>query len=309
MRAWRIRAYGGPEVMALEEGPVPRPGADELLVRVRAASVNPIDWKMRRGMLAGAFPMAFPRTLGRDCAGELEALGPGVAGFDPGIRVAGVADPRTDGTHAEYALLPAAQAAPVPEGLDDPAAASLCIAGLSAYIALAEVGQVGAGQRVLVHAGAGGIGSLAIQIGRHLGAEVFATASAANREYCAGLGAARVIDYRSEDFVAAATPCDVVLDTLGGETHLRSLRALRAGGLLVALNAAPIPGEARREDVRVVMAQVRPTRERLERIFQWVAAGVLRPQVGRAFAFGEAPLAYQASEAGHARGKLVIMVR
>lgn len=308
MRAWRIRAYGGPEVMALEEAPVPRPGPGQLLVRVRAASVNPIDWKMRRGLLAGTLPLAFPRTLGRDCAGEVASLGERVTGFEPGTMVAGVADPRTDGTHAEFALLPAAQAAPVPEGLDPIAAASLCVAGLSAYIALVEVAQVGAGQRVLVHAGAGGVGSLAIQIGKHLGAEVLATASAANREYCIALGAARVIDYRREDFVAAAAPCDVVLDTLGGETHVRSLQALRPGGLLVALNAAPIPAGPRREDVRVVMAQVQPTRARQDRIFQWAAAGVLRAQVGRTFAFEDAPQAYGASEAGHVRGKLVIAV-
>jgi NADPH:quinone reductase-like Zn-dependent oxidoreductase len=306
MRAWRIRAYGGPEIMALEETPVPRPGPGQLLVRVRTASVNPIDWKMRRGLLAGTFPLAFPRTLGRDCAGEVVSLGEGVTGFEPGTMVAGVADPRTDGTHAEFALLPAAQAAPVPEGLDAAAAASLCVAGVSAYIALVEGAGVGPGQRVLVHAGAGGVGSLAIQIGRHLGAEVIATAGAANRDYCIGLGAARVIEYRSEDFVAAAAPCDVVLDTLGGETHVRSRQALRPGGLLVALSAAPIPAGPRREDVRVVMAQVQPTRARLERIFQWAAAGVLRAQVGRTFAFADAPQAYAASEAGHARGKLVI---
>lgn len=308
MRAWRIRAYGGPEVMALEETPVPHPGPGQLLIRVRAASVNPIDWKMRRGLLAGIVPLAFPRTLGRDCAGEVAALGEGVTGFAPGAMVAGVADPRTDGTHAEFALLPASQVAPMPAGLDPIAAASLCVAGVSAYIALVEVAQVGVGQRVLVHAGAGGVGSLAIQIGKHLGAEVLVTASAANRAYCIGLGAARVIDYRSEDFVAAAAPCDVVLDTLGGETHLRSQRALGSGGLLVALNAAPIPAGPQREDVRVVMAQVQPTRARLDRILQWAAAGVLRAEVGRAFAFAEAPQAHAASEAGHARGKLVITI-
>ncbi len=306
MRAWRIRAYGGPESMVLEETPVPRPGPGQLLVRVRTASVNPIDWKMRRGLLAGTFPLAFPRTLGRDCAGEIASLGEGVTGFEPGTMVAGVADPRTDGTHAEFALLPAAQAARVPEGLDAAAAASLCVAGVSAYIALVEVAGVGPGQRVLVHAGAGGVGSLAIQIGRHLGAEVIATASAANRDYCIRLGAARVIAYRREDFVAAAAPCDVVLDTLGGEAHLRSQRVLRSGGLLVALNAAPIPAGPRREDVRVVMAQIQPTRARLDRIFQWAAAGVLRPQVGGTFAFADAPRAYAASEGGHAQGKLVI---
>jgi NADPH2:quinone reductase len=306
MRAWRIHGYGGPEVVALEEAPLPRPAPGELLVRVRAASVNPIDWKMRRGLLAGVFPLAFPRTLGRDCAGKVEALGEGVTGFDPGTRVAGVADPRTEGTHAEFALLPAIQAAPVPAGLDDAAAASLCVAGLSAYVALVEVAQVEPGQRVLVHSGAGGVGSLAIQIAAHLGAEVFATAGAASREYCLGLGAARVIDYRNEDFVAAAAPCDAVLDTIGGETHLRSARALRPGGLLVALHAAPIPAAPRREDVRVVTAQVQPTRARLERLFRWAATGVLRAQVGRSFAFEDAPRAYAASETGHARGKLVI---
>jgi NADPH:quinone reductase-like Zn-dependent oxidoreductase len=195
MRAWRIRAYGGPEVMALEEAPVPRPGPGQLLVRVRAASVNPIDWKMRRGLLAGIVPLAFPRTLGRDCAGEVAALGEGVTGFAPGAMVAAVADPRTDGTHAEFALLPASQAAPVPEGLDPIAAASLCVAGVSASIALVEVAQVAPGQRVLVHAGAGGVGSLAIQIGKHLGAEVLATASPGNREYCTALGGEIVREY------------------------------------------------------------------------------------------------------------------
>jgi len=307
MRAWRVRAYGGPEVMALEDAPVPQPGPGELLVRVRAASVNPIDWKMRRGLLAEVFPAAFPRTLGRDCAGEVAACGADVTGFTSEALVAGVADARTHGTHAEFAVLPAGQAAAVPDGLDPAAAASLCVAGLSAYIALVEVAQIGPGQRVLVHAGAGGVGSLAIQIGRHLGAEVLATASAANRDYCLGLGATRVIDYRAADFVAAAPPCDVVLDTLGGEHHLRSLRVLRPGGLLVGLNAAPIPPGPRRKDVRVAAAQVQPTRERLARIFEWATTGVLRPQVGQTFAFADALQAYAASEAGHARGKVVIL--
>src|SRR6185436_17933040 len=227
---------------------VPKPG--QVLVKVRAASVNPIDWKMRRGLMAKVFPIDFPRVLGRDCAGE----------FEGGV-VAGVSDPRTDGTHAEYALLPADQVAPVPEGLSPEEAASLCVTGLSAYIALVENARVSGGQRVLIHAGAGGVGSLAIQIARGLGCEVFATASPPNHEYCRSLGAVGVIDYRSQDFSTAVPPCDVILDTIGGDTHRRSLKMLKPGGTVVALAAEPIPKGQNRSDVRETMVNVRPTRE------------------------------------------------
>lgn len=272
----------------MEDIPLP---TGKLLVKVHAASINPIDWKMRRGMLAGVFPLTFPRTLGRDCAGEVD-----------GKLVAGVADMRTDGTHAEYAVLSESQCAPVPKGLGAAGAASLCVAGLSAYIPLVETAQLNKGQKVLIHAGAGGVGSLAIQIAKHLGAEVHATASAANRDYCLSLGASRVIDYRSESLQDGSY--DVVLDTIGGETHNRSMAALKSGGLLVALAAAPIPKVAPRADIKVVAAQIMATRERLEKIFHWAASGVLRPQVTQEFSLD--PAAYAASESGHARGKIVM---
>jgi len=296
MRALRIHSYGGPEVMRLEQAPKPVPGPGQVLVRVRAASVNPIDWKMRRGLMQNVFPIKFPRILGRDCAGEME-----------GGLVAGVSDPRFDGTHAEYALLPADQAAPVPEGLGAAEAASLCVTGLAAYIALVENAKLVGGQRVLVHAGAGGVGSVAIQMARGLGAEVFATASPANREYCLGLGAAAVVDYNKQDFTTVIPPCDVVLDTLGGEAHRRSMKLLKPGGSIIALAADPIPRHQRRNDVRVTMAQVRPTRERLEQIFHWAVSGVLKPQVTHTFKPEEAAKAYAISESGHARGKMVIL--
>ena len=293
MRALRIHAYGGPEELHLEDVALPVPGKGQLLVKVKAASVNPIDWKMRKGLLAGVFPLSLPRTLGRDCAGEAD-----------GKLVAGVADMRTDGTHAELAVLPESQVAPVPDGLDAAGAASLCVAGLSAYIPLVEIAGLKKGQRILIHAGAGGVGSLAIQIARHLGAEVHVTASAANRDYCLSLGAARVIDYYKENFLNHA-PYDAVLDTLGGETHLRSMKALKMGGVLVALAAAPIPKAPAPADVRVVMAQIQATPERLGKIFQWAASGILRPQVTQRFSLE--PEAYAASESGHARGKIVML--
>ena len=289
MKALRIHGYGGPEVMRLDEVPPPKPASGQVLVKVNAASVNPVDWKMRRGMLASIFPVTFPRTLGRDCAGAAD-----------GRLVAGVADPRSDGTHAEYALLPEAASAAVPAGLEPAEAASLCVAGLSAWIPLVEVAQVRPGMRVLIHGGAGGVGSLAIQIARERGATVVTTSTQA--DYCRQLGAERVIDYRVENF-AEAGPFDVVLDTLGGEAHVRSLLALKPGGVLVALAAAPVPAHAPRGDVRVERPLIQATRERLERLFRSV-----RPQVTRRFALQHASDAYAAAEAPHGRGKIVLEI-
>jgi len=309
MRAWRIHAYGGPEQLKLERAPVPAPRAGELLVEVAAASVNPIDWKLRAGHLRAVFEVQFPRVLGRDCAGQVAALGDGVAGFAVGQAVAGVADPATQhGTHAEYAVLPAAQAAPLPGGLGPQAAVCLCVSGLSAYIPLVEDANLARGQRVLVHGGAGGVGSSAIQIARHLGAEVVTTCGAANRDYCRALGAVRTIDYAAEDFVSAAGPCDVVLDTIGGEVFAHSLAALKPGGVLVALSADPVPPGPVRPDVTVIRSRIHATRDRLARLFEWAARGAITPQVGAAFAFERAAEAYRASETGHARGKLVIVM-
>jgi NADPH:quinone reductase-like Zn-dependent oxidoreductase len=294
MRALRIHAYGGPEVMRVEEAPEPQAARGQVRVRVLAASVNPIDWKMRRGLLAAVFPVAFPRILGRDCAGEMN-----------GRLVAGVAEARTDGTHAEFALLPASATAAVPPGLDAAAAASLCVAGLSAWIALVETARLAAGMRVLVHAGAGGVGSLAIQIARALGATVLATST--QSEYCRKLGADRVIDYRCEDFVQAG-PYDVVLDTLGGDTHVRSLGAVRPGGMVVALAAAPIPAHRPIPGVRIEKPAVVATRERLSALFEWAAAGRIVPQVNHTYPLQDAAKGYAASEGRHATGKIVLQI-
>jgi len=306
MRAWRVHEFGGPEALRLDTVPVPSPGPGEVLVKVAAASINPIDWKMRRGLLRDLIPIALPRALGRDCAGTVVAAGEGVTDLEPGIAAAGVADPMKHGTHAEYAVLPAAQVAPIPSGVAPEMAVSLCVSGLSAYIPLVEAAQLAAGQRVLIHAGAGGVGGLAVQIARHLGAEVIATCSAANRDYCIGLGASRVIDYTAGDFTASVSDCDVVLDTVGGETHVRSQKALKPGGVLVALMAAPVPSAPPREDIRIVAARIQATRARLAQLFAWAASGVLRSTAENRFPFERAMDAYRMSESGHARGKRVL---
>jgi NADPH:quinone reductase-like Zn-dependent oxidoreductase len=308
MRAWRVHEFGGPEVLRLETAPVPSPGPGEILVKVHAASINPIDWKMRGGRLPAGMQVVLPRVLGRDCAGTIVAMGEGVAGLEPGALVAGVADPAKHGTHAEYVVLPTSQVAPVPSGIAPEVAASLCVSGLSAYIPLVEDARLESGQRVLIHAGAGGVGGLAIQIARHLGAEVITTCSAANRDYCLGLGASRAIDYGAEDFVAAAPGCDIVLDTIGGETHVHSQKVLKPGGVLAALSAAPVPSVPPREDIRIVAARIQATRKRLETLFEWAASGVLRSTVETRFPFERALDAYRISESGHARGKLVLVL-
>ncbi len=295
MRALRIHAYGGPEVMRIEEADRPLEKNGFALLKIQAASVNPIDWKIRSGVVAKIFPLSFPRILGRDCAGETA----------DGRLVAGVGDPRLDGTHAEYALLNEKHFCQVPEGLSAPEAASLCVAGLSAYIPLVEIASIGKSSKVLIHAGAGGVGSLAIQIARHLGAEVWATASERNKEFCVSLGATGVIDYQTE--APPSDAFDAILDTIGGGTHVRSMDYLKPGGLLVALSAAPVPSVPPREGIRVVMAQIQPTPERLARLFQWAKEGAIRPQVTRTFPLDEAVAAYAVSESGHSRGKVVIL--
>jgi NADPH:quinone reductase-like Zn-dependent oxidoreductase len=280
--------------MQLDDAPVPVALSGQALVKVKAASVNPIDWKMRSGKLAAMFPLDFPRTLGRDCAGEVE-----------GRLVAGVADPRKDGTHAEFALLPESSICELPKGLDATAAAAVCVTGLSAWIPLMEVAAVKKGQSVLIHAGAGGVGGVAIQIARAAGASVATTSTHA--DYCRSLGAERVIDYTKEDF-AITGPYDVVLDTLGGEAHVRSLSCLKENGILVALSAAPIPAHEKRSDVRSEKALIQATRGRLERIFAWVVEGKIRPQVTQVFGLDEAPSAYAAVESGARHGKVLITV-
>lgn len=307
MRAWRIRRYGGPEVLALEETPIPEPRAGEVLVRVAAASANPSDWGLREGRLQKAFPVTFPRTLGRDCAGTVVAIGEGVTDVATGDEVFGISAPDRDGTHAEYACLKATAVMRRPAALPMTAATTLGVAAHSAYIPLVELAKLSTGERVLIHAGAGGVGHFAIQIAHHLGAEVITTCSAANTDFCRSLGADRVIDYARDDFVPAARNCDVVFDLRGGETHERSAAALKAGGRLVYIMAEPFQRSAR-ADIQVLNGPIAATRERLGRIAEWAEAGILKPHVERVFAFEDALAMYAASQRGHGRGKKVLAV-
>jgi NADPH:quinone reductase-like Zn-dependent oxidoreductase len=296
MRAMRVHAYGGPEVMRLDEMPLPTPGAGERLISLAAASVNPIDWKMRDGRLRSVFSLELPRVLGRDGAGT---------DVGSGERVMGLGAPGRDGTHAEFAVFQAHSSCVIPPevSLEDAAAAG--VAGLSAWIALAENAQVSAGDRVLVHAGAGGVGSFAIQIAAMRSAEVWATCSARNADWCRSLGAYRVIDYTKQNFTAPGQIFDVVLDPLGGPVHRASTEVLKPGGKLVYLNADPVQ-PVMRKDITVLPTDVRATQKRLLTVLTLIAEGRLKVPIEARFPLAQAAEAYQLSRTGHARGKILL---
>jgi NADPH:quinone reductase-like Zn-dependent oxidoreductase len=309
MKALIIRKYGGPEVLQLAEMPDPVPGSGDVLVEVHAASVNPIDWKMREGRVIRYFDVPLPHVMGRDMSGVVREVGSEVRGLHPGDPVFGVGNPLRNGTQAELLAIEAELVAKKPDALTHEEAASLGVSGLSMLAALEETAPVFRGMRVLIHAGAGGVGSLAIQYAVDRGAEVFATASARNTEYVRKLGAAKVIDYKLSDWPRRAPECDVVFDTVGGETHVASQACLKPDGTLVYLNAAPLPDTPPREDIMVLNAQVQVSREGLERIAELAAAGAVRPQVTETHPLREADAAYRRSQSGHARGKIVIKIR
>ncbi|MFM9883600.1 MAG: NADP-dependent oxidoreductase [Burkholderiales bacterium] len=307
MQAWRIHEHGGLDVLRLEDAPTPTLRAGDVLVRVAAASANPSDWRIRQGQVRSHFQLHLPWTVGRDCAGTIAALGEGVTGFSVGDEIIGMATPGDNGPHAELARIPATAAARRPANIAPLVATTLGISALSAYIPLIELGKLRAGHRVLIHAGAGGVGHFAIQMARHVGAEVFTTCSTNNVEFCRGMGAHRAIDYTREDFTTIARDCDVVFDCLGGDAHVRSAPLLKPGGKLVYINADPIRSSGR-DDIEVLHTPIMGNPERFGKILAWAASGVLKPHIDQVFDFANAKGMYAASEQGHGRGKKVLRV-
>jgi len=310
MRAVRIHEYGGPEAMRLDRIPVPEPAPGQILVRVHAASVNPVDWKVRDGGLAGRLPLVLPVTLGGDYSGFVAALGPGVAGPVPGTAVFGMTrgPGYAYGAYADFVAVDAAIVAPLPAPLDPVTGASVPLAALTAWQAVFERGEVSAGMRVLVHAAAGGVGSFAVQFARAAGAHVIATGSTDNLEYIRGLGAAETIDYRTTRFEMVARDIDVVIDLVGGETQVRSYAVLKRGGVLVNSWGAIMEDQAAAYGVRGVKVAVRPDRAQLAEIGRRIAAGEIRTLVAGTYPLEEAAAALERSKTGHVRGKLVITV-
>ena len=300
--------YGGPEVLALRTVPVPKAAEGEIVVSVEAASVNPIDWKVRSGMLQKVFPMTFPAVTGRDGAGTVVAAGNGVTDPAVGMRVCFMA-PRGVGTWVQQLALPAAGVVKIPASLTFEQAAALPLAGVSAWAGLVDTANVGAGMRVLIHAAAGGVGGVAVQLARHRGAYVIATCSERNVDYVRGLGAQEVIAYDRDAFEQKVRDVDVVFDVIGGEVHRRSYQVLKRGGMIACLAAAPYEDQSAAYGVEVKMARVMPDQVALAAIVDLAGSGKLKPSVEHVLPLAEFAKAQQMSQSGHARGKTVLQMK
>ncbi len=300
MRYIRQFELGGPEVLRIEETDRPSPGATEVLVRVAAAGVNPIDWKVRAG---GGFLGEPPFTVGWDVAGVVEEMGYGVTWLAPGERVFGMPRfPREAACYAEYVCAPSRHLARIPDGLSDVEAAAVPLAGLTAWQALVDTARVGQGSRVLVLGAAGGVGHLAVQIAKASGAWVAGTSSPGKHEFLRGLGIDEALD---KDAPVELRDVDAVLDAVGGEVGLSALPAMRDGGTLVTVSGSSVAPlrEAAAGRVRVDGILVEPDRLGLEAL-----AGMgLRPQIEATFSLEEAGRAHELGEQGRTRGKIVLI--
>jgi NADPH:quinone reductase-like Zn-dependent oxidoreductase len=302
MRAISQRSFGGPEVLRLVDVDRPVPLPTEVLVRVQAAGVNPVDGMIR----SGALPLLGepPFTLGWDIAGVVEEVGPGVTRFAPGDPVFGMPlFPRQAGGYAEFVAAPSRQLAAIPPGTDPVHAAALPLAGLTAWQALVEIAGLQAGQHVLVHAAAGGVGHLAVQLAVARGAVVSATTSAAKMDLVTSLGARTVVDYRQHDFAEVVGSADVVLDLVGGAYGDRSIPILRPGGILVSVRGeAAVAERAAAAGRRYAAMVVEPDGAGLEALAALVTAGSLAVRVQKTFALEEAAAAHRLVDASPGSG-------
>ncbi|MEV5893680.1 NADP-dependent oxidoreductase [Nonomuraea fuscirosea] len=309
MLALHQTALGGPEVLRLTELPRPAPGPGQILVAVHAAGLNPTDFKHRA---LSIFLPPPPLILGWDVSGTVVGTGPGVTLFQPGDEVFGMLPyPSGAGSHAEYVTGPTRAFVAKPTGIDHIQAAALPLAALTAWQALVETAGLRAGQRVLIHAAAGGVGHLAVQIAKERGAHVTGTASAPKHAFLRELGADACIEHRTEDFTDTEERYDVVLDTLGGQTATRSVGVLRPGGILVSLvpGAEDTLAAAEKAQVRALTLIVEHDQAGMRAIADLVARGRLRAHVSATFPLAEGARAHVLGETGRTTGKLVITVR
>ncbi|MBK0115150.1 MULTISPECIES: NADP-dependent oxidoreductase [unclassified Delftia] len=333
MKAFVLESYGANRALQLADVPEPQLRDDEVLVQVHAAGVNQLDSKIKAGQFKLILPYRLPLILGHDVAGVVVKAGPRVRQFKPGDEVYARTDDFRIGTFAEFVPVKESSLAPKPKGLTMEEAASIPLVGLTAWQALVETAKLTKGQRVFIQAGSGGVGTFAIQLARHLGATVATTTSAANFELVRSLGADVAIDYRTQDFEDVLHDYDVVLNSQDGKTLGKSLRVLKGGAKLVSISGPPDPAFGRNiaapAFVRLVMRLLssgirrrargrgidysflfmRANGGQLREITRLIEAGAIRPVVDKVFAFESTNEALAYSEAGHAKGKVVIKIR
>ena len=313
MRAVRLHAYGGASNLKLETIKRPDAGAGQVLVRVRNASINPIDWKQREGMVRDWWPLDLPAILGRDVSGDIVQVGKGVDGVACGTAVSAYLERAPvsgqSGGYAEFVVVDARDVVPKSDRIDYAQAAAFPLVGVTAWSALVDTGRVQPGERVLVHGGAGGVGSMAVQIAKARGAHVVTTASARNHEFVKSIGADEAIDYRNVKFEEAVRDIDLVIDTVGGDTLQRSPAVLRDGGRLVSIAGGP-PPECRSgriecpEDAGDADGGALALRE----LAALIEAGKLKIHVDESFPLERAGEAQERNREGHTRGKIVLAV-
>lgn len=308
MKSVCIYSYGGPEVLAYVDTPRPHAGEGEILVRVHAAGVNPVDWKVREGQLQEMVRHVLPLILGWDVSGVVVGVGSGVTRLQLGDEIFSKPDLSRDGAYAEYIVIKESEAALKPKSIDHLHAAVLPLAGLTAWQALFDAAGLSAGQRVLIHAAAGGVGHLAVQLAKWAGATVVGTASADHHDFLRSLGVDEVIDHHLKPFEEVVAPVDVVFDTVGGDVRERSWKVLKPGGILVSIIGPPAAETAAAHGVRQAFVFTEANASQLGQLASLVDSGKLLPSVETILPLSAARRAHELSEAGHTAGKLVLLV-
>lgn len=308
MKAIRIHEYGGPEVLKYEDAPQPVPAADEVLIKVCASGVNPIDWKIREGHAQERFPTKLPLILGWDVSGEIEEVGSNVINFRKGDEVYGRPDPTKNGTYAEYVVVKADQVNQKPKSIDHDKAAAIPLAGLTAWQGLFDHGLLEKGQKVLIHGASGGVGTYAVQFAKWKGAYVIGTASADNIDFLYELGADEVVDYKNEKFEEKINDVDLVFDVIGGDTQKRSLKVLKKGGRLVTTVKPENQEEAKSKNIQIEGFIAQSYAGELQQIADLVDSGKVKPIVEKVFPLEKAAEAQKLSKEGHPRGKIILKV-
>lgn len=309
MKAIRLHNYGAPDVLIYEVAPQPEPAADEVLIRVHAAGINPADWKIRQGYLQDKFPFPLPLILGYDLSGVVEAIGDNVTTLKPGDAVYAMLPLNQLGAYAEYVVAKAALLAPKPTSLDFATAAGIPSIALTAWQALFDLAQLQSGQTILIHGASGGVGNFAVQYAKWQGATVIGTASTHNLALIQQLGVDQAIDYKIQRFEDEVANVDVVLDTVGGETRQRSWQVLKSGGILISTEGAAEPVVSPNSEINGVPIFTNPeTNLQLQQIGSLVDAGEIKPPSVEILPLAEAAKAHTAIQHQQHRGKLVLQV-